>query len=218
MTPSPEPRSHRKGLTRDLVVERTLEMIDEVGPDGLTIRGLAQRLGVEPMSIYAHIPSKAALLDAVVARVLAAMELPDPRLRWDQVLIDGFGAYRKALLKHPRAVPLVALRTPTGAQRLGLMEASLAALKRGGLKPERMVVAQVTLVAYVLGFVLQEAAGRELPTQAWLAETLRGAPADYPHVLEVAPVLARFSVDARFDTGLRLIVSALAVGDPAEEA
>ena len=81
-----------------------------------------------------------------------------------------------------------------------------------------MVVAQVTLVAYVLGFVLQEAAGRELPTQAWLAETLRGAPADYPHVLEVAPVLARFSVDARFDTGLRLIVSALAVGDPAEEA
>ncbi len=56
------------GLSRELIARTALELADEQGLRALTIRGVAQRLGVEPMSIYNHFANKEAMLDGVWMR------------------------------------------------------------------------------------------------------------------------------------------------------
>ena len=63
-----------KGLDRDLIVQAALDSIDRNGSQGLTMRGLAQDLGVEAMSLYRYVPGKAELLDLMLDRVFE----PDP--------------------------------------------------------------------------------------------------------------------------------------------
>ncbi|MBN9576941.1 MAG: helix-turn-helix transcriptional regulator, partial [Alphaproteobacteria bacterium] len=57
-------------------MDQALALIDEAGLDGFSIRKLGARLGVEPMALYHHFPSRPAVLAAVAARVLAAAPLP----------------------------------------------------------------------------------------------------------------------------------------------
>src|ERR1700749_3625817 len=63
---------------RDAVLRAALELLDEVGMDGITIRRLAARLGVQPGALYRHFDSKRALLDAMVEHVAAGADEPIP--------------------------------------------------------------------------------------------------------------------------------------------
>ena len=64
-------------ITRDVVLNAALELIDRDGVDGLSMRRLARVLGRDPMILYRHAPNKAALLDGVAETVLAQLKV-DP--------------------------------------------------------------------------------------------------------------------------------------------
>ncbi len=122
MTPRPREQPgagpSRRRLTRVEIERAALAIVDGEGLEALTMRRLGAELGVEGMAIYHHVPSKAALLDRVVTRVVDEVRFePRPGDAWRSVLA-GFGrAYRSALLAHPRAMPIIATRPVATAPR-----------------------------------------------------------------------------------------------------
>ena len=65
-------------MTRRRVVEAALEIADQEGQEGLSMRRVGRALGVEAMSLYNHVADKDDLLEALVERVLEQIELPKP--------------------------------------------------------------------------------------------------------------------------------------------
>jgi AcrR family transcriptional regulator len=80
------PRTQRKPLSRDRVLQAAVDLADRDGIDALTMRNLAADLGVEAMSLYHHVANKEAILDGVVEVVVAEIngataQVPDPPVR-----------------------------------------------------------------------------------------------------------------------------------------
>lgn len=94
-------------LNRSLIVRVALELIDETGIDALTLREVAQRLGVKAPSLYNHFHSKAELLEAVAEQLLRNTEYPGGIQDWrERIVAQSLGA-RRSLLGHPKAAPLL---------------------------------------------------------------------------------------------------------------
>src|ERR671917_122286 len=103
-----------KGLDRDLIVQAALDSIDHRGSQGLTMRGLAQDLGVEAMSLYRYVAGREDLLEAVVTLLLEGLTDLDEQLNqtWQGYLQGLAHAVRRIAVEHPAAFPLVATRHP----------------------------------------------------------------------------------------------------------
>ena len=71
-------RDERRRLTRDDVLAEAIDLIDQQGLDALTMRNLADRLGVVPMALYRHVSNKDDLMEGVLDRAVAGVDLPDP--------------------------------------------------------------------------------------------------------------------------------------------
>jgi len=111
----------RKPLTRDAVLDAAISLLDRAGLEGLTMRRLGTDLGVEAMSLYNHVPNKAALLDGIHERILLSLEPPAHARSWQAFVRHQALALHRALLAHPNAIPLFATRpasTPAAIERL----------------------------------------------------------------------------------------------------
>lgn len=151
-------RAPRNTLSRERVIAAAMELADADGIAALTVRALATRLEVRPMSLYHHVANKDELLDALVEQVYAEMERPDPTAGdWRSELLRRGESMRAVLLRHPWAMWLLETRTaPERPATLGHAEAVLATLLAGGCPPGVAARAHVLLDSYVYGFVLQE--------------------------------------------------------------
>ena len=139
-------------------------------PDALTMRcRLAGELGVEAMSLYRHVPSRAALLDGLAARLTAEIEGRDSALEWPDALRAFAGDLRALAQRHPAAFSLVSMRVLNTAQTLAPVEHVLASLRRGGFTPARAIAAYRLLTAYARGYALSEIAGFAVEAPAELA-------------------------------------------------
>src|SRR5271169_5776897 len=101
---SEEPDGERTRLSKRAVVERALKMADADGLDTLTIRKLAQDLGVTPMALYWHFRSKDDLLEGMTEEVWDEIDVRvDPSIPWWVQLQGGLESLLKALRAHPSA-------------------------------------------------------------------------------------------------------------------
>ena len=104
-------------ITREAVLAAALEIIDRDGADALSMRRLARALDRDPMILYRHAPSKAALLDGVAETVLAQLRVDSADPDWAGQLREVARRYRALALAHPHVVPLIVTRplaTPLG--------------------------------------------------------------------------------------------------------
>lgn len=148
----------RRGLDRDRIVANAVELADEIGLETLTIRRLAEHLGVRPMSLYHYVRSKEDIVDAMVGRVFDEVERPDPSQPWKEAIRGRARSLRAALRRHPWAIPIMEARRTPGVEILDHHEALLTTWLRSGL-PLPVVAHGVAAVdAFVFGFVLQETA------------------------------------------------------------
>ena len=77
----PRKRTGAKGpspLSKEKVIDAALDLADEAGVTSLTMRKLADKLGVEAMSIYYHVANKNEILDAILDAIFSEIELPSP--------------------------------------------------------------------------------------------------------------------------------------------
>ena len=111
-------------ITRDVILAAALAIIDADGADGLSMRRLARALGRDPMILYRHTPSKAALLDGVAEIVLAQLRVDSADPDWAAQLRTVARDYRALALAHPRVVPMLVTRplaTPLGLRPPGTL-------------------------------------------------------------------------------------------------
>ena len=101
----------RAPLNRDRVLRAAVTLADEVGIAGVSMRRLAQQLGVVPMALYKHVTDKDELLDGMVDVVIGEFDPPDPALDWKDGVRQRVLAARRAVLRHPWARQAIESRT-----------------------------------------------------------------------------------------------------------
>jgi TetR/AcrR family tetracycline transcriptional repressor len=146
-----------KGLTRDVLIETGLRLLDEVGLDGLTVRRLATELGVQSPALYWHLKTKQDLLDGMASAIIVSAGMGPPRdgEPWQQWLGRRARSYRNSLLAHRDGARLVASarRMP---EAVGAFEEELAAMVKLGFPPV-LALRTITVISnYITGLVLQE--------------------------------------------------------------
>jgi AcrR family transcriptional regulator len=198
------------------VLRAALEVADSGGLASLTIRSLAEALGVKPMSVYHHVANKEAILDGIVDLVFAEIDVPPGDGDWRAEMHARAASARVALRRHPWAIGLMESRTTPGPATLRHHDAVLGSLRAGGLSVELAGHAYAVLDSYLYGFAVQEAGlPFEGPEQvADLAESIMaGFDADqYPHLTELAVEVVMqpgYDFGNEFDFGLGLVLDGL---------
>lgn len=189
-TPPDEPR-RRRPLTRAEILEAALALIDERGLDGLSMRALGARLGVEAMALYRHVAGKRGVLEGVADMLLAQLSAgPPPSGGWREVLAGYARHHRRLVRAHPHAVTLLSgrpERSYVAARDAG--EALLRHLCRCGFGEEDAVRAVRLVNRCVIGFSLDE---RPAGDEAGEAGAGAGLPDDgYPLLRALLADMAR---------------------------
>jgi AcrR family transcriptional regulator len=208
----------RVPLTRERVLQAAVALADRGGVRSLSMRKLAQELGVEAMSLYHHVANKDDILDGIVDVVFGEIDLPDASVEadWKAAMRRRAISAREVLRRHPWATGLMESRSTPGPATLRHHDGVLRVLRTAGFSVELSAHAFSVLDSYIYGFALQEA---NLPFQdseelAAVADTiLSNLPADeYPYFTEIAVEHALqpgYSYGNEFLFGLDLILDGL---------
>lgn len=232
-------RGPRQGLTVDAVVTAAVALADEAGREGhaglaaLTMRALAQRLGVTPMTLYTYVPGKAELLDLMLDEAYLTMDRSAPTDRSapaDPSAPGAAGAWREKVtrvahdnralfVRHPWIAELSVTRPPLGPGVIGKYDHELAAFDGIGLTDAEMDAA----LTHLLGFVHAQALAAAdtaahnatLTDQEWWeasAPLLERAmdPERYPLAGRVGSAVGAYSPEAVWDFGLRCLLDGIA--------
>ncbi|WP_445280269.1 TetR/AcrR family transcriptional regulator [Streptomyces sp. DSM 118148] len=189
-------RGPKQGLTVDAVVRAAIELADSGGLDVVTMRSVAQRLGVTPMTLYTYVPGKAELLDLMLDAAYLQMPRTDHtavpwRTRVEAVAHENRDLYRR----HPWMAALPTTRPPLGPGLMTKYEHELAAFDGLGLDDVEMDAA----LTFLLGFV-QSVARAELDARA----ARDSAMSDEQWWAVNAPLLARVFDPTRFPLAARV--------------
>lgn len=202
-------------LTRDGVVAEARRIGAQQGVDRLTMRQLADTLGVMPNALYTYFPNKAAILDAVLDDVLGDVERPSQRMTWRDGLVALMSSYRRLLLTQPGLIALTVSRPMIGPNALRLREDVLTLLRRGVPDDAVAVIAYLALFAYTTGFASFEAArtpgARDTEQRTGARRLYVGLPEDeFPSTRALAERLAERPGDREFAEGLRRLMAGFA--------
>ena len=207
----------RTPLTRQRVLRAAVALADRGGVGALSMRKLAQELGVEAMSLYHHVANKDDILDGIVDVVFGEIELPTGEAGWEAAMRRRSVSAREALLRHPWATGLMESRRTPGPANIRHHDAVLGVLRNAGFPVELAAHAYSLLDSYIYGFALQEAS---LPfhtpeeTAEVAQEIMSVFPADdYPHLAEIATehvLQPGYDYGDEFLYGLDLILAGLA--------
>jgi AcrR family transcriptional regulator len=208
-----EPRAR---LNRDRVLRAAVALADEGGIEALTMRKLAQTLGVEAMSLYNHVANKDDILDGIVDVVFGEIGLPPMDVDWKTSMRQRAISARDVLSRHPWAIGLMESRSKPGRATLQHHDAVIGALRKGGFSLPMTAHAYSVLDGYIYGFALTHT---NLPFEtseetAELAQDIMGrfSAHEYPHLTEltVQHVLQPgYDYVREFEFGLDLILDGL---------
>jgi TetR/AcrR family tetracycline transcriptional repressor len=205
-------------LDQSQIVRAALGLLDEVGFDGLTMRNLAKKLGIQAASLYWHVRSKQDLLSLLAEEICSPMHEPDRTLSWNDQLEALAHEYRQVLLAHRDAAQVLASSGgPSGPQRLRLTEIGLRTLLDAGFSHKDAAYAGMLLNDFVIMFVLEETryanlevkgASEDSPSdiQNWVKSL---PPDEYPSLVTLAKYLVEPDGDERFRFGVELLRNGL---------
>ncbi len=133
---SEEPDGERARLSKSTVTDRALKLADADGLDTLTIRKLAQDLGVTPMALYWHFRSKEDLLEGVAERVWGELDVNvDRSAPWPAQLQGLLESLVGVLRAHPSAPQLLLEHEKRNEAALRATEVTLGVLRDAGFDP-----------------------------------------------------------------------------------
>ena len=188
-------RGPKPGLSVEQIVRAAIELADADGLAALSMRRVADRLGVGAMSLYTYIPGKAELLDVMMDTIFAEEALPDAatgdwRARLELHARENWGLYQR----HPWVLQVSGVRAWLGPNELALFEAALASVAGLGLRGREMV----SVVSLVGGYVKGAARAAAEATQA--AEQTGETDNEWWEARE--PLLAKYFDAGRYPTSV----------------
>lgn len=206
----------RLPLSRERAVAVAVALADREGLGALSMRRLAQRLGVEAMSLYHHVANKDEILGGMVEAVFAEIELPSGRGTWREEMWQRAWSLRAVLLRHPWAIGVLESRRSPGPATLRHHDAVIGSCRRAGFSIEMAAHAFSLIDSYVYGFVLQEITlpfDEDDHVGEILDELQPESMADvYPHFAELAAEHVRspgYRYGDEFEYGLGLVLESL---------
>ncbi|HSS00939.1 MAG TPA: TetR/AcrR family transcriptional regulator C-terminal domain-containing protein [Kofleriaceae bacterium] len=147
----------RAPLDEARVIAVALEVLDEVGFDGVTVRRIAARLGVANPALYWHFRSKAEIIDRMASQLLAgAVVAPRPPREWRRFLLDTARAFRRAMRSRREGARLLASANMADNQMSEAVRRSVDLLAEAGFRRDDALVGIVALVDYTLGATYEE--------------------------------------------------------------
>ena len=205
----------RVPLSRERVLRTAVALADRAGIESLSMRRLAEELGVVPMALYKHVANKDELLDGMVDLVFCEIEFPSSGADWKTALRQRAFSTRAALARHPWAIGLMESRTRPGPANVRHHNGGMGCLREAGFSFRMALHAYTALDSYTYGFALQE---KSLPFEtpeesAAVAELmLRPFPADeYPYLAEGVVELGKsgFNYTEEFEFALDLLLDGI---------
>jgi len=197
-------RERSAQLSEEEILDAALRLTRRVGLDQLTMRQLADELGVTPMAAYYYVPNKEALLQLVADSVLAEVDVP-AGLPWDDHLRALADRLVKAVSTYPGlGAYLVANPMVPGAYRL--TEGVLRALVEGGFDDREAILAHATVYTYLLGRLGLEARLRGRPRHL---SAVRRKDKDLPLLQRVGEQTAKLRASDYLHAGLETIIAGL---------
>ena len=176
------------------VVRTALEILDERGAEAVSMRAIAERLGVRMNTVLWHVKTKARLEELMADAIVAGMSLDGLPDHWRDRAAEIVRRYRKALLAHRDGAAVVAGTYAAEPATLDTAEALVAALLDGGLSPRDAVWTCWGVIYFVLGLAQEEQA---LPNGSAGLDV-----GERPSLRRVLPFLAEESFDERFEFGV----------------
>jgi TetR/AcrR family transcriptional regulator, tetracycline repressor protein len=218
-TRSEEPDGESEGrprLSKRTVTEGALKLADADGLDALTIRKLAQHLGVTPMALYWHFRSKEDLLEGVAEQVWGEIDVNvDPQAPWWAQLQRLLESLISVLRAHSAAAQLLLEHEKRNEAALGATEITLDILRNAGFDPQHAsAIARsalwtgITLVMSEPGYYPELAADERAETQRRSQIELAMLPPDrYPRLIEcAAPMTACDDPEFHYGFGIKLFI------------
>lgn len=211
---APAKATAKKNLNREKILNSALTLADEQGIEQLSMRKIAQALGVEAMSLYNHVGNKEELIDGILDRVIAEFELPAIDLDWQAAMKSRAVSAHCVLLQHPWAALLMLSRINTGQSILRWTNATIGCLREAGFSYEMADHAANAIDNHIYGFTLYKV--NEPVSPAEYADAARHylpqISADtYPYLHAIATQIAsgRHTGINKFEFGLDLILDGL---------
>jgi AcrR family transcriptional regulator len=206
----------RPQLTRQRVMTVAIELADRDGIDSISMRKLAQELGVEAMSLYTHVRNKDDLLDGMVDAVIGQIPISADGTDWKASLRQMALAARSVVLRHPWAARTIETRTTPGPAMLRYVNAVIGIFREGGFSIAQAHHGLHILGSRALGFaqdLFDDSGDLDPETAARIADELG---ATHPYAVEMALAVTHTGAlggcddDAEFEFALDFILDGLA--------
>jgi TetR/AcrR family transcriptional regulator, tetracycline repressor protein len=195
-----------------------LRLVDEEGMGALTMRRLGAELGVNPMSIYHHLPGKDAVISGLVELVFSGMRVRYPGgSPWQDQVRAWAEAYRSLVCSHPNLVLEIVSNAAAMTEAVLLINEPLyAALDEAGLLPAQVVMVADSVVDFIHGFAIAEGAqppGHPFDRRELLERLETGGADVLPTMSRMFRALtadeAHYDFDRGFDAGLGILLKGI---------
>lgn len=219
----PDPgKGPKPKLTLEQIVTAGIELADTEGFDALSMRRLAEQLGVGTMSLYRYVPSKQELMDLMLDAVATPTHVraDAPSQGWRDFLTSSAHSRRHLYLKHPWALQANWTRPVMGPNSVGNLDLFFSGVKELPLSDQKKMSLDTALDSYIMGSVRQEllwvsaAADSDMTDQEFWSHqhpTLEKAIASgrFPNMVTLDEDTFNGNWDENFELGLQLILDGL---------
>jgi AcrR family transcriptional regulator len=211
----------RRALTEREILDAALDLLDGGGVDAASVRGIAARVGVAPNAVYTYFPDKAAVVKALVERLLGEVDhdvFADRERPWRERVEALAVELRERLSAHPGVVSLMIGGPMNGPAALALNERLLELFADAGLDPSAAARASYLLIVYVFGSLALEVADQHEPgplppepeRMTRRQRTFSATPADdFPRSAAAAATMSGYISTEQYLWGLRRILDGI---------
>jgi TetR/AcrR family transcriptional regulator, tetracycline repressor protein len=213
-------------LQRESVARTALQVVDEVGLDGLTMRRLAAELDIQNQSLYWHFANKQALLNCMAEQMITdaftKLRPQEPGEDWAEWLTAFAHLFRRALLTRRDGARILAEADLSFTHFFDGLESALNVLLNAGFDGSTAIAGMIAVIQFVLGNVFESQADPashqnegdscHLPATKLPVDEQR-----FPRIAALLPLTEMFSplaVEARFEAGWSLILDGLRANFP----
>jgi AcrR family transcriptional regulator len=175
----------REPLTKERVLHAAVALADQGGVESLSMRRLAQELGVVPMALYKHVANKDEMLDGMIDVVVAEIEAPATGTDWRTAVRERILSARQALLRHPWASRVIESRTTPAPALLQYMDHMIGLFRAGGFSIDLTHHAMHAMGSRLLGFsqeLFDDAGDADPEVEAEMFGAMAGM---YPSIYEL---------------------------------
>ncbi len=185
-----------------------IEVMDEEGLEGVSLRAIAARLGVRQPGLYHHVASKAVLLDAMAEEILDRWHtdrLPRADERWDEFMARNARSLRRAMLSVRDGARLIA-STGSRSPQVDHAVAQVALLEKAGFDGTEAVLALIAVSRYTIGSAIEQQTARD--GGDIVIDTDR-TDASAGHVIDITRRVVALGQDHEFEAGLTALLRGL---------